>query len=214
MARFITEVQTNKTDDENLFIAQDFLKKEGFELYERKGEVVWQKGNGLMTAPQFIKLSSQNGVVHLEAWLKYAWLPGVYSGEMGLTGFFGIAMKKMLQGRVDMLLALLCQGAPAPAVQAASAAGAAVPPASAQAVPVVVHNPTDKAMVSLVMGIIAVLGLLSPIVGVACGIIGIATGAVGIKSTAKGRAVAGIVLSIVFLTLSVINWVAGMIMFL
>lgn len=109
MARHIVEMLTDKPDETIAFIARDFLTKEGFAQQEYKGEVVWKKGHGLMTAPQFIKVTSEQGKLHLEAWIKFAWLPGVYSGEMDLSGFFGAVPKKMLKSRVDGLLALLIQ---------------------------------------------------------------------------------------------------------
>lgn len=42
------------------FIAEDFFDKEGFNLIDYHGEAVWKKGIGMVTAPQFIKLSYQN----------------------------------------------------------------------------------------------------------------------------------------------------------
>lgn len=49
----------------------------------------------------------------MEAWLKYVLLPGVYFGEMGVTGFYAIAVKKPLKKRVDTLAAILTQQAQA-----------------------------------------------------------------------------------------------------
>lgn len=109
--RFITDFTVNRSDSEISGIVADFLSKEGFTSTVYRGEPVWKKGVGLAAAPQFIKVSSENGQVHLEAWLKIPILPGVYCGEMGLTGFYAIAIKKMLKSRVDLLLSVLQQGA-------------------------------------------------------------------------------------------------------
>lgn len=109
MARFITDFQANRPDEQVRQVVMDYLGKEGFSYTTSKGEPVWKKGMGLMAAPQFVKVECQNGRVHLEAWLKYALLPGVYVGEMGLKGFFGIAIKKMLKSRVDTLVQILTQ---------------------------------------------------------------------------------------------------------
>lgn len=100
MSRYVNELNVTKSVDECAYIVQEIMRIEGFEFVEYKGEQVWKKGMGLMTAPQFIKIGFMPGRVHIEAWLRYALLPGVYVGEMGLDGFFGIALKKMLQGRV------------------------------------------------------------------------------------------------------------------
>lgn len=232
MARFMADMPTGKPDDMVRFIAEDYLNKEGFKQKVYKGETVWKKGTGMLTAPQFIKISSMQGNVHLEAWIKQAVLPGVYVGEMGLDGAYGFAIKKVLKDRVDALARLLYQpldggvpapvpagmpmdgayaaGAAAPAYPASDASGAvpyAVPPM--QPVPVAVHNPTGKAVAALVCGVVSVIGCFVPLVGVGGGIAGIITGSMGRKSTAKGMATAGLVLSVVFLIASIVNWIAG-----
>lgn len=64
-----------------------------------------KKGVGLLTAPQFLKLSVNNdGSYVLEAWIKFAILPGVYVGEMGTKGFVGALPKQLLKERVDKTL--------------------------------------------------------------------------------------------------------------
>lgn len=109
MARFMTDFQANRPDDQVRQVVMDYLGKEGFHYTTVKGEPVWKKGMGLMAAPQFVKAECQDGRVHIEAWLKYALLPGVYVGELGLKGFFGIAIKKALKSRVDTLVQVLSQ---------------------------------------------------------------------------------------------------------
>ncbi len=85
-----------------------FLTSEGFKLVTKKGESYWKKGVGLLTAPQFLKLSYNNGAYVLEAWIKIALLPGVYLGEMPLDkGFAGAIPKSMLQSKVDRIFAML-----------------------------------------------------------------------------------------------------------
>lgn len=107
--RFSTDFAVPHPADFVKFIAEDFFDKEGFKLIDYQGEAVWKKGIGMLTAPQFIKLSYQNGWIHLEAWIKFAVLPGVYCGEMGLDGFWGFAIKDALRGKVNTLISLLCQ---------------------------------------------------------------------------------------------------------
>ncbi|MCL2332503.1 MAG: hypothetical protein FWC54_03320 [Actinomycetia bacterium] len=105
MARFSYDFQTPYSPEQVNAFLNDFAQKEGFEFTTRDGEQVLKKGSGWVTAPQFIKVLLSPGTVHIEAWLKYALLPGVYVGEMGLTGFFGIALKQMLKGRVQKIIA-------------------------------------------------------------------------------------------------------------
>ena len=85
-----------------------YMQSEGFEFIQQNGEQLWKKGVGLLTAPQYAKLSVANdGSYVLEAWLKLAILPGVYVGEMGTKGFFGAFPKQMLKARVDRTLAAM-----------------------------------------------------------------------------------------------------------
>lgn len=109
MSRYIVDMNTGKPDDFIRFVSEDYFVKEGFKQELRDGEVIWRKGSGWLTAPQFIKLLYQNGQVHLEAWLKYPVLPGVFVGEMGVTGFFAAIPKGMLKSSVDTLVALFYQ---------------------------------------------------------------------------------------------------------
>lgn len=107
MARYINEIATTKGMDTVRFVAEDFFFKEGFVKTKYKGEDVWKKGIGILSAPQFIKFTYAEGKVYLQAWLKYAILPGVYCGEMGITGAFAFAIKKVLASRVKNLEALI-----------------------------------------------------------------------------------------------------------
>lgn len=225
MARFVTEIATGNPDDMIRFIAEDFFAKEGFVLTSDGGQMVWKKGSGFFTAPQYIQMYFQNGVVHLEAWLKFAILPGVYAGEMGLTGFWGFAVKQQLKGRVDMLLYLLQQ--PNPAVAATAAAGSpgwgqqapgaapAVPadrPAAPQPIPVRVHDPVDKAKLALVTGIFSLAAAwFIPLAGVVLGVVAIPAGNVGRKSSAQNIGLAGFICGIAGTALSLIIWLARLI---
>ena len=113
------------------------------------------------------------------------------------------------------------QGAPAAAVQ-----GAAVPPAGApqgapQAaiaqpapVPVAVHNPTSKAVLALVVGILSipVSWYFSALLGIVLGIVGITAGITGIKSTSKVMAIFGLVLSIIGAALGAVGWILNIVL--
>lgn len=101
--RFMIDIPVNKPDEQVWNTARGFFAHEGFRFTQINGEPVWKKGNGIVSAPQYIKFFYQNGVAHIEAWLKFAILPGVYCGEMGLTGAWGFAIKQALKGKVDAL---------------------------------------------------------------------------------------------------------------
>ncbi len=231
MSRFIAEFACNKPDDMIKFISEDFFLKEGFEVANVKGEIVWKKGVGMMTAPQFVKLIYGGGKVHIEAWLKYAILPGVYAGEMGLDGFMGALPKANLKKRVDTLIGLINQltpadavpqGAPAAAVQGTAVPQAGVPQGAPQQaaaaqpapVPVAVHNPTGKAVLALVMGVLSIpiSWYFSALIGIVLGIVGITAGITGIKSTSKVMAIFGLVLSIIGAALGAVGWILNIVL--
>ena len=81
-----------------------YFQIEGFEAHNEDGEQCLKKGVGLATAPQFVKITALGGVYTLEAWIKFAVVPGVYAGEMDLKGFTGAVPKKQLKKRVNAFL--------------------------------------------------------------------------------------------------------------
>jgi len=103
MARYINEFMSGGNDNDLNFIVQDYLTKEGFTVTNINGENVWKKGSGWVASPQYIKVNVFQSRVHIEAWCKYALLPGVYVGEFGITGFFLWAIKALLKDRVVAL---------------------------------------------------------------------------------------------------------------
>lgn len=172
LSRFAADYPVGKTDDCIRLIAEDYLNKEGFKPVLYKGEWVWKKGQGILTAPQYIKLTCGGGVVHIEAFLRNAILPGVYVGEMGLDGAWGFLVKDMLRGKVNELVRLLSQPLPgdpaaafpvspavpaAPPASAPPAAGtpvsAAVPAAAPAAYPGVVGPAPGETAVSMAGGV-------------------------------------------------------------
>ncbi|MBN2352980.1 MAG: hypothetical protein JXD23_10465 [Spirochaetales bacterium] len=105
MARTTMDIATKKSPKELGGIIASFMQKEGFKKTTARGEEIWKKGVGLLTAPQFLKTEIRESTVHLEAWLKTALLPGVYVGEMGTTGAYAFAVKAVLRKRVEKLKA-------------------------------------------------------------------------------------------------------------
>lgn len=112
MSRYVNTFQTNLDPQESSVIVQKYLQSEGF-AYEtyNTGEQVWKKGHGLLTAPQYIKVVQQANQITVEAFLKWALLPGVYAGEMGLSGMAAAPVKATLRGRVNQLELMLQQAA-------------------------------------------------------------------------------------------------------
>ena len=195
MSRYIADYTINKPDDLIKFIAEDFLTKEGFRQTVYKGETVWKKGVGAVSAPHWIKSF----------------------GEHGVTGFYGALPKSELNSRVQTLVRLLSQEVPAtqtpsPTGEPAADSFAKTPPTPAP-VPVAVHNPTNKATISIITGILSILtSLFIPLIGVILGIIAISTGRVGKQSTAKGLASAGFVTGIIGLVISAAIWILNFVL--
>ncbi len=109
MACFIKEYQTNKSREELINIINGFFQKEGFQKCLFQNEEVWKKGMGILTGPQFLKVEIKNNIVHLEAWIKFAILPGIFVGELDTKGFIGFIPKKLLRKRIEMFEKIIFQ---------------------------------------------------------------------------------------------------------
>ena len=104
MSRYIMPFITPYNPQQVQEYINSYMQNEGFTYVTKNGESYWKKGMGIMTAPQFVKITPDNGRYILEAWIKLALLPGVYVGEMGVKGFVGAVPKSMLKSRVDNIL--------------------------------------------------------------------------------------------------------------
>lgn len=93
MARYIRELPIRQDPNGSFTAIHNYLIEDGFEYIEYKGENVFKKGNGWVSAPTFIKISYSATTVRLEAWIKYAILPGVFAGEYGMDGAVGAMAK-------------------------------------------------------------------------------------------------------------------------
>lgn len=109
MARYIKNYQIDKTPQEVHSILSQFLQAEGYEYIQYDGENVFKKGKGWLTSPTFFKFSYSNNMVHMETWMKYALLPGVYVGELGTSGFVGAAVKGVWKNRIAYIDRVLSQ---------------------------------------------------------------------------------------------------------
>ena len=107
MARYESGMYLSRNPVQVFNEVHKYLIGQGYNYEDFKGERLFKKGYGVVSAPTFIKLIIDNGALDgsqprltLQAWLKYAWMPGVYSGEMDLTGAMGFAVKSTLKSRV------------------------------------------------------------------------------------------------------------------
>ena len=109
MSRYIRHEVLNQPEDFVNFMMNDFLSKHGFQLVEFKGQRVYRAGGGWFEMPKFLVWNYQDGVFHMEAWARYLILPGVYSKEKDLDGFYGAVVKKVYKNDLEQLIALLHQ---------------------------------------------------------------------------------------------------------
>ncbi len=100
MARYVQEFQVNVAPQTVHATINQYLQSEGYEYINYDGENVFKKGQGVWGNPTFFKLSYVGNMVRLETWMKYAFFPGVYVGELGITGFAGSAVKGPWKKRI------------------------------------------------------------------------------------------------------------------
>jgi sugar phosphate isomerase/epimerase len=103
MSRYSNTLQTGLTREQAQGIIDQYMRGEGFEYREERGEMVWRKGVGALVNPQFIKAEpGEGGAVLVEAWTAgVSLMPGVYGGEIDpMHGVYGAAVKAALKPRV------------------------------------------------------------------------------------------------------------------
>lgn len=93
MPRHIQDFRLQEPAEQSFADIYQYMLSCGFKYLTYDGESLFKKGNGWLTAPTFVKVTYGPDKVRLEAWIKYAILPGVYAGEMGRDGFVGSAVK-------------------------------------------------------------------------------------------------------------------------
>ena len=79
------------------------------------------------------------------------------------------------------------------------------------------NNPTDKkatlALIGFILGLASIIAWYIPLIGVPVSICGIIFSGLGLNSTGRGKAIAGLTLSIIFLVVTLINSVMGVILY-
>ncbi len=233
--RYIADVILNKPNDFVDFILKDFLEKKDFFRTDYKGVSVWQCGNGVLISPKFLYCTYMNGMLHIEAWLKFAWLPGVYSGEMSLEGFYGWAVKAAYKKDIEQLIQLLQQQLPQdreyvnsrlqPNMQPLQQGVNMQPPQQSTYVataPVKVQGFDNhkQANLGFILGLVSmgltilniILLMLADRVMLSIWIMfisiaGIINSAKGINSSKKGQAICGLILSIISTVISLMLFV-------
>lgn len=215
MARYVREVQINQPEDFVNFMVNDFLTKHGFKYVEFKGEMIYRAGGGLIEIPKFFIWNYQNGVIHVEAWTRNVWLPGVYGRENALKGYMGCVPKGAYKSDVEQLLSLLMQPVPQQngqfQGQQEGQEGASQPVQQSGPIMVQGVDTSRYANMSLAFGIIGMVVSCIWYLGLIFGICAIVYGNKGKASSKQGRATAGLVCGIIAVVLAIVMFVLGLV---
>ena len=195
MARYIQDLVLNKPDDFVAFIMNDYLQKNGFTMSDWKGEPAYRAGDAMMEGFKYLKWSYVNGVFHLEAWPK-----GSFGGEWGLDGFVGTLQKKPYKNNLSQLMTVLQQSLPP---QEGMGAQGGAP----HVVPVQTVDNAKEATQALIFGILALVMCWSPIFCILFGCLAFSRARMGAGSSKAGQALAGKILSIVALAITLVLFI-------
>lgn len=196
MARYINDLTLNKPDDFVDFMMNDYLRKNQFTMSQWKGEPAYRAGDAMMEGFKFLKWSYENGVLHVEAWIK-----GTFGGEWNLDGFVGCLMKKPYKDSLELLFTSLKQDLPEGQEMQSAAA----------AIPVQTVDNTKAANYALVFGALSLIFCWIPIVSIIFGCLGFSRARMGSGSSKAGQAKLGKVFSIIGVVIAVVLWVMNII---
>lgn len=99
MGRYVRNYRIEEPGEVMFEKIKAYLFSEGYKYEFFQNEAVFKKGNGIITAPTFFKVTYEADILRVEAWIKYALFPGVYGADMDLEGFYGFALKDVVKKR-------------------------------------------------------------------------------------------------------------------
>ena len=200
MAKYVKDLTLNQPEQFVQFIMNDYLQKNQFKNSTWKKQPALRAGDGFFEGYKYLNWSYENGILHVEAWLK-----GSFGKEMGLDGAVGFAMKKPYRESLEQLFTILQQQIPENGLDENGM--------PTQAIQVQTVDNHKAATMALVFGIISVVsGLIIPIIGIIFACLGFSRGRMGSGSSKAGLAKAGTVLSIIGMILAIAMWILGAIL--
>ena len=153
----------------------------------------------MMEGFKFLKWSYQNGVLHVEAWLK-----GSFGGEWNLEGFVGCLQKKPYKESLEQLFTVLQQDIPEGEENILT---------NTISVPVQTVDNTGAATQALLFGILSVvLAFIIPLFGIIFACLGFARARMGSGSSKAKQANIGKILCIIGLIVAIALWVLNIIL--
>ncbi len=193
MGRYVRDVVLNKPDDFVGFIMNDYLQKNQFAMSDWKGEPAYRAGDAMLEGYKFLKWSYQNGVLHLEAWLKSAG-----GKEMDLDGFVATVQKKPYKDSLEELFRVLQQDVPQGQ--------------GTQPIPVRTVDNSSAAIWGFICGLISIVfAFFIPLLGLILSAVGASRARMGSGSSRSGMAKAGKVMSIIGAVASIAIWILNII---
>ena len=204
MARYVKELVLNKPEDFVQFMMNDYLRKNSFVMADWKGEPAYRTGDAMMEGYKYLKWYYNNGVFHLEAWMK-----GTFGGEWNLDGFVGTLQKKPYRESLEQLFEALKQ--PLPMEQGMAAGQGGMPGNPGQpyqnVVPVHTVDNSGAATMGLLFGILSIVfAFLVPIVSILLACLGYSRARMGAGSRKAGQAKAGKILCIIGIITAIVMW--------
>ena len=204
MARYVKELVLNKPEDFVQFMMNDYLRKNSFVMADWEGEPAYRTGDAMMEGYKYLKWYYNNGVFHLEAWMK-----GTFGGEWNLDGFVGTLQKKPYRESLEQLFEALKQ--PLPMEQGMAAGQGGMPGNPGQpyqnVVPVHTVDNSGAATMGLVFGILSIVfAFLVPIVSILLACLGFSRARMGAGSRKAGQAKAGKILCIIGIITAIVMW--------
>ena len=109
MARTIKDIPIIANPQVIVNSVHAYLMSEGYVYTYDKGVPVYKKGNGFTMGPTYIRFLASANMVRIEAWRKFAILPGVYCGEISLESGVGFAVKGPVKQRVSYIESIVMQ---------------------------------------------------------------------------------------------------------
>ena len=198
MARYTKDIVLNKPAEFVVFMMNDYLQKNAFQMSDWKGRPAYRAGDAMVEGYKYLEWYYNNGVLHVEAWLK-----GTFGGEWDLKGYVGCMQKKPYRESLEQLFVMMHEDIPV--------GQTAVRPDGTQFIPVQTVDNTKAATMALVLGIVSiVLSLISPLFGFVVGCLGFSRARMGSGSSKANLASIGKILSIMGMIMAGVVWLLGM----
>ena len=104
MSRSTYTVQYSKPFPQTERIVNEILQHNGYSEFSLRGESVWKKGTGILTAMHYIKIEYSERDITISGWIQ----PGMGSlemaGESDLSGFYGCIPKGTVKKVINHIM--------------------------------------------------------------------------------------------------------------